>query len=201
LDVIFKALRSDKTTLTERNQLLIQGVKERSISFIVSPDVEEELIEQGAGKALVEVLRKETEKLQGSSFFYRNRGDDFSFKRNYNEAIISYTKAIELDPTDRVAYNNRGRAFEELKRYEEAFADFTKAIELDPTARTGYNNRGVIYYKKNEYQKAIADYTKAIEIDSRFIDAYTNRAKAYQMMGQRDLAESDRQKAKELESN
>jgi tetratricopeptide (TPR) repeat protein len=201
LDVVFKALRSDKTTLTERNQLLIQGIKERGISFLLTTDVEEELNEQGASKALVEIIRRETEKLQESSFFYRNRADDFVLKGNHSEAIINYNKAIELDPTDRVAYNNRGRAFEELKRYEEAFADFTKAIELDPTARTGYHNRGVIYYKMKEYQKAVSDYTKAIDIDSKFVNAYKNRANAYLMMGEKELAEADRRKAQELESN
>ena len=199
LDQIFKALRSTKATLTERNQILIRGIKERSISFVLTPEIEDELAEQGASKSLVEIIRSETEKIRQSSVYYRNLADDLSYKGNFAEAVTNYTKAIELDPSDRAAYNNRGRALEQLNRLDEAYADFTKVIEIDPSDRNGYHNRGVIYYKRSEYQKAIEDYTKAIEIDPNFKEAYTNRAKAYQIMGQRNLADTDRQKARELD--
>jgi tetratricopeptide (TPR) repeat protein len=198
LDQIFKALRSTKAPLAERNQILIRGIKERGISFILTPEVEDELTEQGASKALVEIIRNETDKTRQSSVYYRNLADDLSYKKNYAEAIANYTKTIELDSTDRAAYNNRGRAFEQLNRLDEAFADFTKVIEIDPTDRNGYHNRGVIYYKKREYQKAVEDYTRAIDIDPNFREAYTHRADAYQMLGERSLAENDRQKAREL---
>ena len=201
LDQVFKALRSDKATLAERNQILIRGIKERGISFVLTPDVEGELADQGAGKALIETIRKETEKIKDSSTYYRNLGDDLSYRGNFMEAIANYTKSIEIDPADRAAYNNRGRAFEQLKRYDEAYADFTKVIELDPTDRNGYHNRGVIYFKKNQYRKAIEDYTKAIELDPNFKEAYAHRANAYQLLGQRNLATADRQKAQELEQN
>jgi tetratricopeptide (TPR) repeat protein len=201
LDQIFKALRSDKATPAERNQILIRGVRERGISFVLTPEVEDELADQGAGKALIETIRKETQKIRSSSIYYRNLADDLSYKGNYAEAIANYTKSLELDPTDRSAHNNRGRAYEQLKRYDEAFADFTKVIEIDPTDRNGYHNRGVIYYRRSKYQKAVEDYTKAIELDPNFREAYTNRANAYQMMGMRDLAEADRRKAREIEQS
>jgi tetratricopeptide (TPR) repeat protein len=191
-------LRSNKATPAERNQILIRGIRERGISFVLTPEVEDELIEQGAGKALVEVLRKETEKIKRSSAYYRSLGDDLSFKRNFTEAIANYTKSIEIDPQDATAYNNRGRAFDQLNRQDEAFADFTRVIEIDPSNRNGYHNRGVIYYKRSEYQKAVEDFTRAIEIDPNFREAYLNRANAYQMLAQRNLAEADRQKAREL---
>lgn len=199
LDQFFKALRSDKASQTEINQILIRGVKERGISFILTPEVEAELSEQGAGKALIETIREETERLQASSVYYRNLADDFSYKSNYAEAIVNYNKALELDPNDRAAYNNRGLVFERMNRVEEAYADFTKVIELDPTDRNGYHNRGVIYYKKGEYQKAISDYTRSIDLDPNFKEAYVHRAAAYQLLGQKDQAEADRRKAKELE--
>lgn len=198
LDQIFRALRSNKATLTERNQILIRGIRERSISFVLTPEIEDELIEQGAGKALVETIRKETEKIKKSPGYYRSLGDDLSYKRNYTEAIVNYTKSIEIDAEDRTAYNNRGRAFEQLNRLDDALADFTRVIEIDPTSRNGYHNRAVIYYKKGEYQKAVEDFTRAIEIDPGFKEAYANRANAYQMLAQRNLAEADRQKAREL---
>lgn len=198
LDNIFKALRSDKATAAQKNALIIQGVKERGISFVLTEDVEAELAEQGASKSLIETIRKESENLLGMPFYYRERADDFRLRKNYTEAINNYNKTIELDANDRVAYNNRGHVYQELKRYDQALSDFSKVIELDPTDRNGYNNRGVIYYYQNEYQKAIEDFTRAIGIDPTFADAYLNRANAFQMVGQLKSAETDRQQARKL---
>lgn len=198
LNNLFNALRSDKASPAQRNQLLIQGVKQRGISFALTTDVEEELIEQGASKALIEAIRKESDKLLATSFYYRERADDFRIRKNYDEAFTNYNKSLEYDAGDKATYNNRGHLYQELKRYNEALADFTKVIEIDPTDRNGYNNRGVIYYLQNEYQQAIEDFTKAIEIDPNFREAYLNRANAFQMMGQLRSAETDRQQAKNL---
>lgn len=198
LDNIFKALRSDKATPAQKNQLLIKGVQERGISFALTTDIEEELSVQGASKPLIEAIRRESEELLKSPFYYRERADDFRLRKNYAEAIANYNKTLEINDQDRAAYNNRGHVYQELKKYDEALADFSRVIELDPTDRNGYNNRGIIYYLQDEFQKAIEDFTRAIEIDPNFAEAYKNRANAFQMMGQLKSAANDRRQAAAL---
>lgn len=198
LDNVFKALRSDKAKPAQKNRLLIQGVKLRGISFQLTTETEEELIAQGASKALIEAIRKETEDIVQSAYYYRERGDDSRLRKNYAEALTNYAKAIEINPTDRVAYNNRGHVYREMEQYDQAIADFSKVIELDPTDRNGYHNRGVIYYQQRDYQKAIEDFTRAISIDPNFAAAYLNRANSFQMIGQLQSAEADRQTVKNL---
>jgi tetratricopeptide (TPR) repeat protein len=39
------------------------------------------------------------------------KGYSFSTQKQWDSAIIEYTKAIELDPKLAMAYNNRGNAF------------------------------------------------------------------------------------------
>jgi tetratricopeptide (TPR) repeat protein len=198
LENILRALQAQISTPTERNKLTLAAVKERGVTFIMSPGIEQQLTEAGASKTLLAVISKEAEKFRQTSFYYRNLGDDFRRDGNGIEAINNYTKAIEIDPNDRAAYNNRGVVYDNLKRYDEAIADFTRALEIGPTDKIAYINRGISYYNKTEYQKAIADYDKAIEIDSTLALAYDNRANAHQMMGRLDLAAADRQKSKEL---
>ena len=53
----------------------------------------------------------------------------------YQEAIVAFTKAIELDPSLATAYSNRGWAFIKLGQYEQATADYDRAAELDPSFR------------------------------------------------------------------
>ena len=80
--------------------------------------------------------------------------------KNFNSAIIYYTKAIELDPKLTAAYNNRGNAYHNLKNYEVAIADYTKAIELDPKLAAAYNNRGNAYKSLGKNNEANADFAK-----------------------------------------
>ena len=57
------------------------------------------------------------------------------------EAILDYTKAIEMNPMDDLVYYNRGyyyfyifkaNAMNDLGRKEEAIKDYTRAIEINP---------------------------------------------------------------------
>ena len=63
---------------------------------------------------------------------YFKLGEQKYNKKDYQEAIAGYDKAIELNPKDVRAYYNRGNAKYELKQYQEAIADYDKAIELNP---------------------------------------------------------------------
>ena len=65
--------------------------------------------------------------------------------KDFNSAIINYTKAIELDPKYAKAYSNRGLAYSDLKKHEEAIADYTIAIELDCKDAIAYDKRGDVY--------------------------------------------------------
>lgn len=52
---------------------------------------------------------------------------------NYEEAIIAFTAAIEIDPKQAPAYVGRGDAHMGMEDYDLAEQDFNKALELDPT--------------------------------------------------------------------
>ena len=81
--------------------------------------------------------------------------------KDFDSAIINFTKAIELDPKYAAAYNGRGGAYGSLKKYPEAIADCTKAIKLDPTDAIAYNNRGIAYKALGKTIEAEADFAKA----------------------------------------
>src|SRR5262249_33670888 len=51
---------------------------------------------------------------------------------DFKGAVVDYSRAIELNPTDADIYYDRGRAFLALRDLDAAIADLTKAIELAP---------------------------------------------------------------------
>ncbi|MDQ3131164.1 MAG: formylglycine-generating enzyme family protein [Acidobacteriota bacterium] len=74
---IEKALRSTKISLKERNRLLIEGVKERGITFTdLSPKVINKLFGLGASKQLLEVIIEKYPTLPPLAQLKMERGDN-----------------------------------------------------------------------------------------------------------------------------
>jgi tetratricopeptide (TPR) repeat protein len=96
--------------------------------------------------------------------------------KKQNEAIIDFTKAINLDKSYQTAYISRGSAYVDLKQYDKAISDYSIAIKLSSNDPRPYGYRGRAYYEINNTKKSIADFNKAISLDKNFGYAYLNRA-------------------------
>jgi len=95
-------------------------------------------------------------------------GDAAMKQENWDQAIIGYQKALEINPTMpdlnqrlATAYNNRGKALVESKDYKTALDDLNKAVNLNPLLGEAYNNRAWAYNGTGDYTAAIADLNRA----------------------------------------
>ena len=104
-----------------------------------------------------------------------NRGTDLMASGDYDQAILCFDKAIEVEDKFSEAYCNRGTAYYEKGDYDRAIPDFNKAIELSPEFVDAYYNRAVVYYHKKQYDKAWADVHRAQslghQIGANFLEA------------------------------
>ena len=86
---------------------------------------------------------------------------------NYEEAIIAFTAAIEIDPKRAEAYVGRGSAYigcgETAENLAAAQADYEKAIELDGTNAEAYLGLADVYIRQGEYDKAMELLRQALE--------------------------------------
>ncbi len=77
---------------------------------------------------------------------------------NYQEAIIAFEAAIEIDPKRPEAYLGRGSAYvgagETAENLAAAQADYEKALELDDTNAEAYLGLADVYIRQGEYDKA-----------------------------------------------
>ena len=71
-----------------------------------------------------------------------NKGTELAQAAKYDEAVVEFTKAVELSPSDPRLYNDRGRVYRAMAKYAEAMADFDKSVSLAPKSETGYLERG-----------------------------------------------------------
>lgn len=63
---------------------------------------------------------------------YELRGNSQIFLNNYQEAIIDFSKAIEINPKDSFLYFWRGFAYEYLQEYSNAVKDLKISLQLNP---------------------------------------------------------------------
>ena len=120
------------------------------------------------------------------------------YLHEYEDAIESYQKAIELNPEDAGAYYNMGISYDNIEAYEKAIEAYQKAIELNPEDAGVYYNMGISYDNIEAYEKAIEAYQKAIELNPEDARAYNNMGVSYENLERYVEAIEAYQKAIEL---
>ncbi|MEM8677261.1 MAG: tetratricopeptide repeat protein [Cyanobacteria bacterium P01_G01_bin.67] len=83
-----------------------------------------------------------------------------------NKLIISFDKAVELEPNNVTALFYKSNALFYLKRYQEALKNIDKIIELNPNVAQFWHNRGVLLKKLNRHREAVDSFNKAIDLDA-----------------------------------
>ncbi|MBN2223887.1 MAG: tetratricopeptide repeat protein [Deltaproteobacteria bacterium] len=112
----------------------------------------------------------------------------------YDKAIVSFNKALEMSPNSWYVLLNRGEFYLEIKRYEEAAADLTRVIELHPKYVYIYKihtMRGDSYRYLFRHDEAIAEYGRALDIRPNYAPARYGRGLTYWETGRRTEALAD----------
>lgn len=94
-------------------------------------------------------------------------GDIFLKDLELENAIICYTKALQLNPTKEVQlriYNNLGVATKRMGRLQEAIAIFNKGISISPNHSLFYSNLSSVYRLQNNPTQALHCVQKAIAL-------------------------------------
>mmetsp|Transcript_20597 Transcript_20597/g.50670 ORF Transcript_20597/g.50670 Transcript_20597/m.50670 type:complete len:556 (-) Transcript_20597:396-2063(-) len=83
---------------------------------------------------------------------------------NYEQAIVHFSKAIELGATH-VLFSNRSACYCGLKKYDEALSDAEKCIEMNASWGKGYGRKGAALHGMANYDAAIAAYEKGLTME------------------------------------
>lgn len=116
----------------------------------------------------------------------------------WDEAIVCYRRAIDLQPNFAPAHGHLGIALCEKGELEEAIASFREAIRLRPTLADMHNNLGNALVKKGEMDEAIACFREAVQRDPGFALAHFNLGTALRMQREWDESVASLRRAIEL---
>lgn len=74
------------------------------------------------------------------------------------EAIKTYTEALQRFPMSSAFYRKRGELYVELKQLEKAYADYKMAIKINPYDVDTHLNLGDLFYFENKFTQALIVY-------------------------------------------
>lgn len=182
---------------------LIKNEKPNHTNEYVGPenqsriDFEKEISEVERRVYTSEKEREESKQMTWWDYYHR--GEQFLGDEAYEEAIDSYTKAIDIRPEIPQFFNSRGYAYSCIDEHDKAIYDYNKAIELYPEYADAYCNLGTSYDAQKKYDEAILNYSEAIKLDQNTAIIFFNRGCTYTKMKKYEEAVLDFSKVIKLE--
>lgn len=85
----------------------------------------------------------------------------------YEDALASFTKAVNADKNNTEALTYRAETYWFLKMYKESMIDVEAALKINPNFARAYAVRGTINNSENRYDEALADFDKALKLDPK----------------------------------
>ncbi|CAN5421291.1 hypothetical protein BH11CYA1_BH11CYA1_09100 [soil metagenome] len=111
------------------------------------------------------------------------KGERSLKKKEYENAVATFTKLLRDHPGVYEAYLSRAAARSELKDNEGALADYEQAIKANPNAVEIYLQRGELQVRLGDKDAAVRDYGEVLRLDPKDTKALLLRAQALKENG------------------
>ncbi|HAC25514.1 MAG TPA: hypothetical protein DCE81_11405 [Cytophagales bacterium] len=118
-----------------------------------------------------------------SALPYDLRGLSQMRRGEINQALASFSLAIEKDPSFSLAFLNRAVAHLRNGDQDAALKDLRVSIELNQEIALSHYLQGTILSQKGEIRKSLDAYNAALDLDDTNTKALFNRSFTWKMMG------------------
>jgi tetratricopeptide (TPR) repeat protein len=124
----------------------------------------------------LELELEDSEELYQKAEVWVKAGDNLANSERWDEAIVHYQRAIEIEPTYHQSYQNLGIALVKVGKIEDAIGYYKKALQFQPDKIDAYSKLGVLLAQHGRVNDVIACYRQLSNID-------TNSTRAYYKLG------------------
>lgn len=116
---------------------------------------------------------------------YNCIGNLMDSQERYQEALLYFDKAINLDNCFATAFFNKATTLKKMQRLDEAIYAYQKALQIDSGFAMGWLNLAIAFALNNQEDKADGCFRKTLELEPENTDALFLWGN--QLLGQRDL--------------
>jgi protein O-mannosyl-transferase len=110
------------------------------------------------------------------------------FKGKLDEAIVHFSKAVELSPDVPIVHINLGHAYMQKGIIDEAIVQFKEAIKANPFFAESYQNLAQAMEKSGKPEEALKYYTEALKMEPTNVEVLNNISKTLTSQGRYDEA-------------
>jgi tetratricopeptide (TPR) repeat protein len=147
----------------------------------------------------VDDLKKATAYKDKEGAYHLSLGKVYFLKGDYQNALTSFTNAIDNDKKNLEAYEYKTRTLLHLNRFQAAVDNANEAVLIEKTAKN-YLLLGASLDSIKNYKDAAYNYGRAKFYDSKMVDAYSGLAYSNSMLKEFDKALEAANKAVELDA-
>lgn len=112
----------------------------------------------------VALWRDTVQKSPGKLRPHNNLGNALKRQGDYEQAIVQFNRALEINPAYAKAHNNLGTALAAQNKTEEAIKHFGIALYLNPEYAAAHSNIGVAFALLGRLDEAIIHFSEALRL-------------------------------------
>lgn len=109
----------------------------------------------------------------GKKFF--KAGNEFMDSKKYEDAVVQYTSAIGIEPSNADYYYARGEAYEANNNFKDSKADYEKALVFSPKNVDALIRLGAVCNRTGNFEEALKYLNRATGIDKRNSSVYPEK--------------------------
>jgi len=140
----------------------------------------------------------------------KDAGNESYKKKDFDTALIHYSKAVELDPTDMTYLLNRAAVFFERKEWDECIDECKRALEVGAAhfadfklKARAYFRLGNAYTKQEKWGEAVNAYTRSLteHRTAECLNALNNAEKEKKLKDEHDYIDPEKSKEAKEKGN
>ena len=128
--------------------------------------------------SIVDIVGKEN-----ANDLYKKANTFYDLKQ-YENAIDSYKKVVDIKPDFSPAWNGLGKTFYDTGKYQQASEAYNNAIQLENNDKEAWIGRGLSLYKLEKYEDAISSFNKALKLDDNQPEVWNSMGEALSKINQ-----------------
>ncbi|MBC7384492.1 MAG: tetratricopeptide repeat protein [Bacteroidia bacterium] len=160
--------------ILSRDSLHYKSYAEIGYNLMQEPNYNPDIVSPFLQKAI-------TMQPQNTGYAFNNLGDVYLRKGLYEQALISYNKAIQSNANNPEAYSGRGDVYRDSAKYENAIHDYMIALYLDPENSNASLALGGMMLRMNRSAESDNYYNRYKELtpNKEYASKMMNNARGY----------------------